>query len=313
MTSTLPLIVPPAGASEALLSALARRVCGGAPPKPFGSRGEALAAFERHAATGAPALVCDPQHFATALQYLGPERCLLCADPSAPTRALDCAAPSRAGAPPRRLLVQSPLLRLYAEERLRIPPARIELIPPSVEVPTPRADEPRTDIVVFRFAGEDRALVDSLGLARLGRIVEARHGAPDACAALRRAALAVVACSARDAAEGWRETLQAMACGAPLLAARTWAVEPLVVDEAEGLLFAPGDAAEAGRLAGRLADEPDFAARLAARAGAKVSTSLTHEHHALRLAAILAAPKDSARPLYHVIAAHSLAPSEAAQ
>jgi glycosyltransferase involved in cell wall biosynthesis len=52
-------------------------------------------------------------------------------------------------------------------------------------------------------------------------------------------------------------TLQAMACSRPVLAANAVALPELVTDEINGLLFKPGDAADAARCMGWFADHPE--------------------------------------------------------
>lgn len=52
-------------------------------------------------------------------------------------------------------------------------------------------------------------------------------------------------------------TLEAMACGLPILAARAMALPELVSEDVNGFLFNPGDAKDAARCLGLMADHPE--------------------------------------------------------
>jgi len=52
-------------------------------------------------------------------------------------------------------------------------------------------------------------------------------------------------------------TLEAMACGRPVLAAAAMALPELVSDNVNGYLFQPGDPADAARCLALLADHPE--------------------------------------------------------
>jgi 1,2-diacylglycerol 3-alpha-glucosyltransferase len=68
-------------------------------------------------------------------------------------------------------------------------------------------------------------------------------------------------------------TIQAMACGKPILAANAVALPELVTDGVNGYLFSPGDVADAGRCMVALTDHPE---RWAAMGNA--SNKLSHRH-----------------------------------
>ncbi len=65
-------------------------------------------------------------------------------------------------------------------------------------------------------------------------------------------------------------SLEAMASGRPLLAARAMALPELVTDGANGYLFNPGDAADAARCMALLADHPENWAKMSANSLEKV-------------------------------------------
>ncbi|PYQ23920.1 MAG: hypothetical protein DMF81_07170 [Acidobacteria bacterium] len=60
--------------------------------------------------------------------------------------------------------------------------------------------------------------------------------------------------------------LEAMACGAPVVASRTGGIVEIVRDGLDGLLVAPGDAGELANAVGRLTDDPALRVRLGASA-----------------------------------------------
>jgi 1,2-diacylglycerol 3-alpha-glucosyltransferase len=66
-------------------------------------------------------------------------------------------------------------------------------------------------------------------------------------------------------------TLEAMACGRPVLAANARALPELVGNDVNGYLFAPGDAEDAARCMARLADEPARWPAMGAASLARVS------------------------------------------
>lgn len=65
--------------------------------------------------------------------------------------------------------------------------------------------------------------------------------------------------------------MEAMAMGVPVVGSRVAGVPELIEDDAEGLLFRPGDWADLRRQVARLLDEPALGDRLAAAARAKVA------------------------------------------
>lgn len=241
-------------------------------------------------------------------------RVVLCVPADSPAEAMATLAPLAKSEVPPVLVAHTPLHHLFARERLRWPAARLELIPPAVDLAAfkPPSGERDSDIVaVAKFPGWDAALGGELSRGRAAKVAVAPADPPSKLRkALRRAGAVVVAPRVRETGQGAAELLAAMACGAPIAAARSFGIEHLLVDEAEGLFFEVGDAGGAMDAVRRLLSDPELAARMGAAAAAKAARFLGIDHYAERLARIAAAPPDAAGPQYHLIAAHGAVAAE---
>ncbi|MFC4001976.1 glycosyltransferase family 4 protein [Prauserella oleivorans] len=124
-----------------------------------------------------------------------------------------------------------------------------------------RTERPVELVLVSRLTedGPTRRLIDGLGI---GDVVRTVHGLADhALAALL--ASAQVAC-VPSLYEGFSlPTVEAMACGTPLVVSRAGALPEVVGDDGEcAYLVPPGDTEALGRRLGELLDEPGLSGRL---------------------------------------------------
>lgn len=339
----LPKSPRPAAATRVLAQALGGRILG---PDGFGAAegGELLplrgshspAALRREvqwqASQAQRLVVLDPELLPEALS--GTARVVACVPPDFPPARLRSLGLAKAPASLHRLVVQSPMHHLFALEALRLPASRVELIPPGIDhrstVPTPARVEPDL-VVVPAFPGMDAGLFQG-SLARDGRVevvcapgrradvptalppsVSVRElSAEGTSELLARAAVVLLSPAHREAGHGWQEALVAMAAGRPVVAARTWGVEHLLVAEQEAFFFEPGRFGDARNAVRELLGHPELAARLGAAARAKVESTLTLDLWAARVARILGARANAPLPEFFLIAAHGRADSGAA-
>lgn len=245
--------------------------------------------------------------------------------PDVPLEAMD----ALKGTAAVRVVTQSPLHHLYALERLKLPAARLEMVPPGVDhrffAPTDKPRENDAVTVVF-FPGLDGEVLGRSGLGRDARLevlctsaerrllpplpagVTVREAdAEGRREALRRAAAVVVPVGSMESGAGSRALLEAMACAAPVVATRTFGLEHLMVPEQEGLLVPVGDAGAMRAAVRRLLAEPETGAELGRRARAKVVTALTAAHWVARLTRLCSVPASSEAPEFFLIAAHGRA------
>jgi glycosyltransferase involved in cell wall biosynthesis len=161
----------------------------------------------------------------------------------------------------------------------------------------------------LRFAGPDRGLVDDGGRrwdigsfledrlpgARASGQVEVLGQVPHpGLDALRRGAMVSVVCS-RFEVFGLTVT-EAMAMGAPVVAARVGGIPEIIRDGVDGLLHRPGDSADlAGRILAMLSD-PTRAAEMGRRAAARCEREFRPVAVAARMAAHLRRVKERAAP-----------------
>lgn len=114
-----------------------------------------------------------------------------------------------------------------------------------------------------------------------------------------RAAHVQVLCSIQDRA-GRREgipvaLMEAMSCGLPVVASRISGVPELVEDGGSGLLTPPGDAGAIAEALERLARSPALRRRLGRAGRATVVEHFDLRTQALRVAAVVGAPKSGSR------------------
>ncbi len=111
------------------------------------------------------------------------------------------------------------------------------------------------------LAGEGRhstaieALAEDLGLMAAGKVVISGHIPPDDLPALLNSADAFVMPSEAELQS--IATLEAMACGLPIVAANARALPELVADGVNGRLFRPGDPEDLARQVRAILDEPE--------------------------------------------------------
>lgn len=84
-----------------------------------------------------------------------------------------------------------------------------------------------------------------------------------------------------------RVLIEAMACGVPVLASRDGGVREIVTDEADGLLFEPGNTRELAQKIGRLLKEPELRERLGTAGRATVMRRFSFDRFKERLASTL--------------------------
>jgi glycosyltransferase involved in cell wall biosynthesis len=196
-----------------------------------------------------------------------------------------------------RVITVSTQSRRDIIDRMRIDPARIQVIPAAVDdtVFVPRPNTQRVPGRIFAVASADVPLkgvvpllhavaelrrrrpveLVLLGAARRGGTVERTMrdlGLADAVSFVRGIDDAAVAEQYAEAEvavvpslyEGFSlPALQAMSCGVPLVATTAGALPEVVGDDGEtALLVPPGDAAALARAIGRLLDDPELRDRL---------------------------------------------------
>lgn len=225
------------------------------------------------------------------------------------------------------LVLQNPWHHLYALERLSWPAERLELIPPGVDHDffTPgEAAQDRRQVVVPAFTGMDLAGLAASGMGREvgGKVVvsSTRAGSFGADLGtswevvktdeeglrgeLQRAGAVLIPVSGRESGAGADALLEAMACGAPIVAARTWGLEHLVADEHEGVFYTPGDFGTARGVLRRLLAAPEDAAALGRSARHKVEHGLSLSHWAARVARVATSVYSKPVTQFFHIAAH---------
>jgi glycosyltransferase involved in cell wall biosynthesis/2-polyprenyl-3-methyl-5-hydroxy-6-metoxy-1,4-benzoquinol methylase len=121
--------------------------------------------------------------------------------------------------------------------------------------------------------GKLSALIRESGLTRRVRLRSFRSQ-EDLPALYRRAALVALPC--RELTDGNRDgvpnvVLEALACGAAVVASRAAGIPEAVRDGENGLLVPPDDAPALARAAGRLLEDPALAERLGRRAAAELA------------------------------------------
>ena len=138
-------------------------------------------------------------------------------------------------------------------------------------------------VVVAPWPTPDPAYLDGLRKAAAGKRVTFHHGLADReVIALLSRAMALVHPTPVDAAgaAGAHELfglalVEAMACGAPVVASNAASLPEIVEDGEQGLLVSPNDPGAIGSALRRLRDDPALWARLAAAARPRVAEHFT--------------------------------------
>ena len=204
-----------------------------------------------------------------------------------------------------RLIAPSEFTRSWLIQHLPMTPDAVTAIAPAVDMPRAAADAGLGTYVGFagRFSPEKgiETLLDA-GKA-CGLPLRFARNAESLVTVNVPAELTVVTRTRDDLAQFyrharmvvvpsiWFETFglvgaEAMSHGIPVVAARIGAVEELVSDGEDGLLFEPGNARDLAEKIRLLWDDPELCRRLGAAARAKAEQRWSTERHVERLRAV---------------------------
>jgi glycosyltransferase involved in cell wall biosynthesis len=203
----------------------------------------------------------------------------------------------------RHFIAPSPFTRDWLVENAAIPEDRITAIAPIVEIPQTAADPGVGGYIAFagRFAPSKGISTLAEAARRCGLPIRAARNVASLVTVDVPEEIEVVVTRGRSDLDAfyrgarmivvpslWFETFglvaaEAMSHGVPAVVSRIGAVEGLVRDGEDGLLFEPGDAVDLARKMERLWTAPDLCRQLGAAARAKARRLWCPErhHHAL--------------------------------
>lgn len=239
------------------------------------------------------------------------DRGVLCVPPELPPAALDPLSRRSGKGSPARLVLHTPMHHLYAVERLGYDASELELIPWSVDVPTDAASSGARDesmLVEVQFPGSEVNFAGRMGLGREARIETVDFA--DKARSLQllgKAGVVLIAPADRESGAGTDALLWAMAVGAPIVAAKTWGFEHLLIPGVEGLFFEVGNSASGREEIRRLLSDPESARQYGQVAAAKFNTALSLDYYIARLRRIILNSRAGKSPEFFLIAAHGRA------